>query len=74
MIHLKPTAYKKNIRKMTYQPFSDRVATQYQTWSYPEPVFDIPGWLVDNWQWFDPSHAHRLLWLNRPGFAGGILV
>ena len=65
MIHLQPTACKKNIRKMTYQPFSDRVATQYQTWSYPEPVFDIPGWLVDNWQWFDPSHAHRLLWPNR---------
>jgi SAM-dependent methyltransferase len=47
------------------EPFSDVVASQYARWPYPEPIFDLPVWLADNWQWFDPSHAHRLLWPDR---------
>ncbi|BBY61689.1 class I SAM-dependent methyltransferase [Mycolicibacterium sarraceniae] len=45
---------------------ADVVVSQYQRWQYPEPVEDLDGWLVNNWQWFDPSHAHRLLWPDRP--------
>ncbi|MGE0220712.1 class I SAM-dependent methyltransferase [Mycolicibacterium sp.] len=47
-------------------PTEDVVAQQYQRWQYPEPIPDLGAWLVDNWQWFDPSHAHRLLWPDRP--------
>jgi SAM-dependent methyltransferase len=32
---------------------------------YPEPILDIGRWLIGNWQWFDPSHAHRLFWPDR---------
>ncbi|BBY66063.1 class I SAM-dependent methyltransferase [Mycolicibacterium helvum] len=44
----------------------DVVIRQYQRWQYPEPIEDLDRWLADNWQWFDPSHAHRLLWPDRP--------
>ena len=47
------------------QHFSDVVSRQYEQWVYPEPIHDIPAWLADNWQWFDPSHAQRILWPNR---------
>lgn len=50
---------------MTSSPLSDAVANQYQRWSYPEPIFDLPAWLASNWQWFDPSHAHQLFWPDR---------
>lgn len=40
----------------------DVVADQYESWVYPEPIRDLPAWLANNWQWFDPSHAHRLFW------------
>ena len=53
---------------MTNQPLSDLVATHYHNWPYPEPIFDIPGWLVDHWQWFDPSHAYRLFWPNQGAY------
>jgi SAM-dependent methyltransferase len=46
-------------------PRDDPVARQYQRWVYPEPITDLPAWLEDNWQWFDPSHAHRLMWPDR---------
>ena len=46
-------------------PLSDVVSGQYERWMYPEPIRDIPAWLVSNWQWFDPSHAHRLFWPDR---------
>lgn len=48
------------------EPLSDVVAQQYQKWIYPEPIQDLPGWLANNWQWFDPSHAHRIFWPDRP--------
>lgn len=43
-------------------PLDDVVAQQYSRWMYPAPIFDLPAWLKDHWQWFDPSHAHRLFW------------
>lgn len=46
-------------------PLNDAVALQYQQWTYPEKIEDLPSWLVSNWQWFDPVHAHRVLWPNR---------
>jgi SAM-dependent methyltransferase len=50
---------------MTTNPLSDVVSNQYEAWVYPEPIRDLPGWLAGNWQWFDPSHAHRLFWPDR---------
>jgi SAM-dependent methyltransferase len=43
-------------------PLADVVSGQYEKWVYPEPIRDLPAWLAGNWQWFDPSHAHRLFW------------
>lgn len=50
---------------MTDDPRSDVVSRQYERWRYPRPIADVEAWLVDNWEWFDPSHAHRLLWPDR---------
>lgn len=50
---------------MISSPLSDIVSSQYERWMYPQPILDIRSWLVSNWQWFDPSHAHRLLWPDR---------
>ena len=47
-------------------PRADIVAHQYEKWQYPEPIRNLETWLTDNWQWFDPSHSHRLLWPDRP--------
>ena len=47
-------------------PRGDVVAQQYQKWQYPEPIQNLESWIADNWQWFDPSHSHRLLWPDRP--------
>ena len=51
---------------MTDSPRADVVAQQYQKWQYPEPIQNLETWLTNNWQWFDPSHAHRVLWPDRP--------
>jgi SAM-dependent methyltransferase len=51
---------------MADSPHSDRVAQQYERWTYPQPIPDLEAWLTDNWQWFDPSHAHRIFWPDRP--------
>lgn len=32
---------------------------------YPEPIYDLEAWSEENWEWFDPAHAHSLLWPNR---------
>lgn len=32
---------------------------------YPQPILDISVWAENNWQWFDPSHAHRVFWPDR---------
>lgn len=50
---------------MSTDPLADEVSAQYARWVYPEPIADLPAWLEDNWQWFDPTHAHRLFWPNR---------
>jgi SAM-dependent methyltransferase len=50
---------------MTTNPLADVVSGQYEKWVYPEPIRDLPAWLAGNWQWFDPSHAHRLFWPDR---------
>ncbi len=50
---------------MDSNPLMDVVSRQYERWMYPEPIIDLPAWLQDNWQWFDPSHAHRMLWPDR---------
>lgn len=50
---------------MTSDPLADIVSGQYRKWVYPEPIEDLPSWLVGNWQWFDPSHAHRMFWPDR---------
>lgn len=50
---------------MTSSPLSDVVSSQYERWVYPEPILDIGRWLVGNWQWFDPIHAHLLFWPDR---------
>lgn len=50
---------------MSPDPLADVVAEQYERWVYPAPILDLPAWLANNWQWFDPSHAHRLMWPDR---------
>ena len=50
---------------MTTDPLDDVVSGQYRKWVYPEPIVDLPAWLADNWQWFDPAHAHRMFWPDR---------
>ena len=51
---------------MTESPRDDVVAQQYEKWTYPEPIQNLETWAANNWQWFDPSHAHRVLWPGRP--------
>jgi SAM-dependent methyltransferase len=51
---------------MTESPRDDVVAQQYEKWTYPEPIQNLEAWAANNWQWFDPSHAHRVLWPDRP--------
>jgi SAM-dependent methyltransferase len=43
----------------------DAVARQYERWRYPEPIHDLAAWVETNWEWFDPVHAHRILWPDR---------
>ncbi|MDR3658769.1 MAG: class I SAM-dependent methyltransferase [Mycobacterium sp.] len=50
---------------MMDDPFDDVVSRQYERWRYPPPIQDVEAWLADNWQWFDPVHAHRMLWPDR---------
>lgn len=47
---------------MSDDPRSDIVSDQYARWMYPKPILDLAGWLENNWQWFDPSHSHRMFW------------
>ena len=50
---------------MPTNPLADIVTGQYEKWVYPEPIRDLSAWLAGNWQWFDPSHAHRMFWPDR---------
>jgi SAM-dependent methyltransferase len=58
------------IESMNRTPLADDVAGQYERWRYPQPIADLRAWSVENWQWFDPSHAHRLFWPDRTYAAG----
>ncbi|MEY4720944.1 MAG: hypothetical protein RIQ46_669 [Pseudomonadota bacterium] len=51
--------------KMAINPLNDLVSEQYSRWTYPQPILDISIWAENNWQWFDPSQAHRLFWPDR---------
>jgi SAM-dependent methyltransferase len=46
-------------------PRADVISRQYERWTYPEPIQDLDLWLEHNWQWYDPVHAHRMLWPDR---------
>jgi SAM-dependent methyltransferase len=46
-------------------PRADVVTRQYERYRYPQPIEDLEVWLPDNWEWFDPSHAHRVFWPDR---------
>ena len=50
---------------MSDDPRADIVSRQYQRWRYPHPIQDLEGWVAGNWEWFDPVHAHRILWPDR---------
>jgi SAM-dependent methyltransferase len=36
-----------------------------ESWRYPEPIQDLKAWTENNWEWFDPVHAHPILWPDR---------
>jgi SAM-dependent methyltransferase len=46
-------------------PRADVVSRQYERYRYPQPIEDLEIWLANNWEWYDPSHAHRVLWPDR---------
>jgi SAM-dependent methyltransferase len=46
-------------------PRADVVTRQYERYRYPQPIEDLEIWLGNNWEWYDPSHAHRVLWPDR---------
>jgi len=46
-------------------PRADVVSRQYERYRYPQPIQDLEAWLANNWEWYDPSHAHRVLWPDR---------
>ncbi len=50
---------------MSDDPQADVVSRQYERYRYPQPIQNLEAWLAGNWQWFDPSHAHRMLWPDR---------
>jgi SAM-dependent methyltransferase len=50
---------------MSDDPRADVVSRHYERWRYPEPILDLDAWAANNWQWFDPVHAHRILWPDR---------
>lgn len=43
----------------------DVVPPRYESWMYPEPIQDLKAWTENNWEWFDPVHAHPILWPDR---------
>ncbi len=51
--------------EMSDDPRSDVVVRQYERWRYPRPIQDLDEWVANNWEWFDPSRAHRVLWPDR---------
>ena len=50
---------------MNYDLGTDVFPAQYESWRYPEPIQDLKAWTENNWEWFDPVHAHPILWPDR---------
>jgi len=50
---------------VTDDPRADVVSRQYERWRYPPPIQDLEAWVDNEWDWFDPSHAHRIFWPDR---------
>src|SRR6516164_3926191 len=50
---------------MNYDLGTDVFPAQYESLRYPEPIQDLKAWTENNWEWFDPVHAHRILWPDR---------
>ncbi len=46
-------------------PRNDVVSRQYDRWQYPPPIDDLEAYAKNNWEWFDPFRAHRVLWPDR---------
>ncbi|MDT5046700.1 MAG: hypothetical protein QOG75_2556 [Mycobacterium sp.] len=46
-------------------PRNDEVSRQYDRWQYPPPIQDLETYSKNNWEWFDPFRAHRVLWPDR---------
>jgi 2-polyprenyl-3-methyl-5-hydroxy-6-metoxy-1,4-benzoquinol methylase len=46
-------------------PRNDEVSRQYDRWQYPPPIQDLETYSKNNWEWFDPFWAHRVLWPDR---------
>lgn len=46
-------------------PRNDVVSRQYDRWQYPPPIDDLETYSKNNWEWFDPFWAHRVLWPDR---------
>ena len=55
------------ISEVADDPRADVVSRQYERWRYPRPIHDLKTWAAvpGNWQWYDPVHAHRILWPDR---------
>ncbi|HEY0225297.1 MAG TPA: methyltransferase [Mycobacterium sp.] len=50
---------------MNDNPRNDVVSRQYDRWRYPPPIQDLEVYSTNNWEWFDPFRAHRVLWPDR---------
>ncbi|MCV7411548.1 hypothetical protein AWC05_16455 [Mycobacterium florentinum] len=50
---------------MNDDPRNDVVSRQYDRWQYPPPIDDLETYSKNNWEWFDPFYAHRVLWPDR---------
>ena len=51
---------------MTEDSRIDVGSDEYAPWLYPEPIQDLEAWVQNNWEWFDPVHAHATIWPDRP--------
>ena len=51
---------------MTEDSRTDVGSGEYEPWMYPEPIEDLEAWVENNWEWFDPVHAHAIIWPDRP--------
>jgi len=50
---------------VTDTPSDDSASRKEQRWRFPQPIENLEGWSVANWDWFDPTYSHRILWPDR---------